>query len=57
MYKLRKSFIEQRETTIAEKEIKQRGKELHEYLLKLQQYTKQWQLVSIDPHSLSRVIN
>ena len=55
MYKPRKASIKQRQATIAQ-EITQKEIELHEYLLKLQQYTKQWE-PSIDPDSLSHAIS
>ena len=55
MYKPRKASIKQRQATIAQ-EITQKEKELHEYLLNLQQCTKKWE-PSIDPDSLSHAIN
>jgi hypothetical protein len=55
MYKPKKSYIEQRRSTIAH-QIQRINNELQENLLKLQQYSQQWQ-PSIDFNVLSHVIN
>jgi hypothetical protein len=55
MYKPKKSYIEQRRSTIAH-QIQRINNELQENLFKLQQYTRQWQ-PSIDFNVLSHFIN
>jgi hypothetical protein len=56
MYKPKKSYIEQRRSTIAH-QIQRINNELQENLFKLQQYTRQWQPSSIDFNVLSHIIN